>query len=232
MRPPPFARGAAHRLVVVGKAPARAAQRQSERRLGHQRGVDRAIALPGTRQQRIDQRRGDDRGALGKAQVVHPLAAQQAGVENVEPLEADLGQRFLGLALDPHIEALGARIGAGCADQHHVGHAGCLRCRGSGQHQIVIDCAEGGLIAPGLLHRRAEGADERARAQRLEHLAPLVGLGDEHFHPRAGGQRRLAPGDADDPRLVSRAGEFDHLAPDKAGRADERDAGRSAGLRH
>jgi hypothetical protein len=198
--------------------------------LRDQRGIDRTEPLPRSRQQRIDQRRGDDRSLFGKAQIVNPLSAQQPGVEDVEPLEPQPRQRVLGLALDPHVERLAARIGPRGADQHHVGHACIARSLRGGEHKIVIDRAERCFIAPGLLPRCPQCTDQRAGAHGFEHLAPLGRLGDEHFHPRAGRQRCLAPGDADNPRLIAKAGDFDHLAADQPGRPDQRNAHRACAL--
>jgi hypothetical protein len=83
------------------------------------------------------------------------VAEQKAGLEHIEPVEAQLGEVALDLALDPQVKRLGCHVGAGRTDMHEPLYPVRLGRARDCHHQVLVDRAEDRFVLACLLPGRA-----------------------------------------------------------------------------
>ena len=174
--------------------------------------------------QQVDDRRRRDTQPLRRTAIVLPLAAQQAGAQNIEPVEAELRQLALHLALHPQVEVFRKRVRADRADMDETLDAEVFRGARRIEHQILIDSPKRGFVLARLLPGRAQCADDRPWTHGLDHFTPFGGFGHEHLHADTARQPGFTPGDARQPHVLAPDTLFDHGETDQPRRADQADA--------
>ncbi len=201
----------------MNKAPARLAQGQGDGCPCNHIGLYPAIFAQIPLHERVEQRPSDNPELLRRTAVILALAEQQAGTQHIQPVKADFAERAVGLTFHLEVELLGMGVCPDRADRDEAFDAMRFCSLSGGNHQFLIDGTKGILILASLLPCRAQCTDHGGWLQRLDHLTPFIGIGNEHFHPCALGQRRFPPRDGAKPNVRAGHTKLRHSPANKAG---------------